>query len=171
MFSTSLFTLLLGIISQLVPCDDFLRWAIFYPYVQLVDKVLPKWGFEPWISGVGSECSTNCATATCSDFYLVLFFDESVPGLEQPWRPCQPTKLGWVTPGTFAGGTKAAWLHQRNFGWLSEPFSNPNWICPLLFSDILLFTIKRKTSVFRAREKNVNESFTLLCSQSSLIKQ
>ena len=40
-FSTALFTLLLGIISQLVPLDDFLRWAIFYLYVQLVDKVLP----------------------------------------------------------------------------------------------------------------------------------
>ena len=32
--------------------------------MQLVDKTLPMSGFEPWISGVGSDLSTNWATTT-----------------------------------------------------------------------------------------------------------
>ena len=41
-------------------------------------------GFEPWISGIGSDCSTNCATTTahldkkCNEGsvkqYLFIFF-------------------------------------------------------------------------------------------------
>ena len=31
---------------------------------KLVDKTLPKSGFEPRISGVGSDRSTNCAKTT-----------------------------------------------------------------------------------------------------------
>ena len=50
----------------------FKRWAIhdlfFFIFVfsngQLVDKTFPMSGFEPWISGVGSDCSINWATTT-----------------------------------------------------------------------------------------------------------
>ena len=37
----------------------FLYFQLFYLNVQLVDKILPMLGFEPLISGVGSDRSTN----------------------------------------------------------------------------------------------------------------
>ena len=40
----------------------FLYLCLFFLNVQLVDKILPMLGFEPQISGVGSNCSTNWAT-------------------------------------------------------------------------------------------------------------
>ena len=35
-----------------------------FSIVQLADKILPMSGLEPRISGVGSDCSTNCTTTT-----------------------------------------------------------------------------------------------------------
>ena len=47
----------------------------------MVNK-LPVNGLEPWISGVGSNCSTNCATTTVQMWFLLfqtmlcLFFEQ-----------------------------------------------------------------------------------------------
>ena len=54
-------------VSQLLLDKVFLRWAIpgrllsslLFVIVQLLDKICPKMGFEPRISGVGSDRSTN----------------------------------------------------------------------------------------------------------------
>ena len=38
----------------------FLYFCLFcILIVKLVDKILPMTGFEPWICGVGSDCSTT----------------------------------------------------------------------------------------------------------------
>ena len=42
----------------------FLYSCLFLLNVEFVDKILPMMGFKPWISGVGSDWSTNWATTT-----------------------------------------------------------------------------------------------------------
>ena len=39
-------------------------FILIFSIVQLVGKILPILGFEPQISGVGSDCSTNWAKTT-----------------------------------------------------------------------------------------------------------
>ena len=42
--------------------------------VQLIDKILQMTGFEPWISGVGSNRSTNWATTTALELLSYLTY-------------------------------------------------------------------------------------------------
>ena len=51
----------------------FFIFVFFYCNVQLVDKILPMLGFEPQISGVGSDCSTNWATTTAQTVAITLY--------------------------------------------------------------------------------------------------
>ena len=48
-----------------------------FSLVQFVDKILPKSGFKLWISGIGSDRSTNWATTTATSL-LLLNFNEAV---------------------------------------------------------------------------------------------
>ena len=54
----------------------FLYFRLFYLNVQLLDKSLPMLGFEPCISSVGSDCSTNCATTIAQKGIIVKNADE-----------------------------------------------------------------------------------------------
>ena len=49
----------------------FLYFCLFFLNVQLVDKILMMLGFEPLISGVGKDHSTNWATTTALPKCLV----------------------------------------------------------------------------------------------------
>ena len=50
----------------------FLYFCLFY-FIQLTDKFLPMLGFEPHISGVGGDCSPNCATTATKRCIFAVF--------------------------------------------------------------------------------------------------
>ena len=114
----------------------------------MVDKILPMTGFEPWISGVGSNHSTNWATTTalkaelftCSQVFNLLLLTFVLP--DEPLRTCRFPGRGrsWSaaasrrrSPGTPSPGSLQSeiyeWIDDTRRGsiaqWLAYLLPNP----------------------------------------------